>query len=236
MKKEDAIKILETNIYRELCVNWFKFSFIFIAISIVSGLLGFFLPLPTIILEPSLMKAENIIPAIFTATITAISILIGFFTVSAFNFRQWLESRIEKGTDDFFEARKFYRNAKAKQVELEKIMKENEKKETLEEIEKEKVETEDEIKECEALIELTELNHDAYAHQQEHLGKFVVTFISVSFSILIFELITFLATLVTTWFIGIFVFSTLFSLLVVFCGLGVFMDEFLTYATHKERI
>jgi|GEM_PF-4363468 hypothetical protein len=240
MRKEDAIKILETNIYRELVRNWLKYSFLFIGpgivVGIVVGLFIPFLPLPTITLPPSSLKIENIVPSIFTGTITATSIIVGFFAVSAYNFRQWLESSIEKKTDDFVEASNFYNRTNEKKIELEKLEKENEKIEAPEEIAKKKVEIEGTLRKCEELKELVLLNRDAYAHQQEHLGKFLFDYLFVSFALLVVELVTFLATALASWIIGIFVLWSLASLNIVFTGLGVFMNEFMTYTVHKERI
>jgi hypothetical protein len=100
MRKEDAIKILKTNIYRQLCKEWLKFQSPVLAIIIAGMIVNYvlinFTQLPRITLPSSLLKEEDVIPAIFTGTITATSILIGFFAVSAYNFRQWLGLRIQQ--------------------------------------------------------------------------------------------------------------------------------------------
>jgi hypothetical protein len=236
MRKEDAIKILETNIYRELCRNWLKYSSLFLGPGIIIGLIAYFLPLPTITLPQSPMKVENIMPAIFTGTIAATSIIVGFFALSAYNFRQWLQRKIDEYFDEFPKIRRLHNEAVNKKVELEKLEKETEKKEMLEEIAKKKVEIEGTLRECDEWKELVELNRDAYAHQQEHLSTFLFTYLSVSFLLLYSGVTVFLATALASWIIAIFVYWTVISWGVISSGLDVFMMEFMTYTVHKERV
>lgn len=219
MRKEDALKILETNIHRELCRKWLKYQSPTLAIVIV-GLIVYFIPTPTIALPSSPIKIENLVPAIFTGTITATSILVGFFTVSAYNFRQWLESRVDEYFDKSFEFGDLYNKAMDKKVELEKLEKETKKKKLLEEIAKKKVEIEAEIEKCGELKELAGLNRDAYAHQQEHLSMFLFSYLAVSFLLLIGGLVTFYATFVASWIIAIFMNWTVVSLNAAFNGLA----------------
>jgi hypothetical protein len=95
---------------------------------------------------------------------------------------------VEKETDDFIEASTFYNRVCAEKIELEKLEKENDETEALKEIAEKKVEIEGRIRKCEEVKELTELNRDAFAHQQEHLNKFFYTYVSVSFLVVIVEL------------------------------------------------
>jgi hypothetical protein len=50
------------------------------------------------------------------------------------------------------------------------------------------------------------------------------------------ELATFLATPLASWIIGTFVYWTVISLTVVYCGLSVFMIKFMTYTVHSARV
>ena len=200
--------------------------------------IGYSIPFPEIALPASPLKLENVIPAFFTGTVTATSILVGFFTVSAYNFRQWLEGKVGEYFDMFSESSTLYNNALEKKAELERLEKESEKeiekKELLKEIAKKKVEIEAEIRKCGELKELAGLNRDAYAHQQEHLSTFMLNYLLVSFFLLFVQLAIFLVTPITSKLIGIFVDWTLVSLNGVFNGLIVFMFKFMTYTVHKE--
>jgi len=240
MRKEDAIKILKTNIYGQLCKEWLKFQSPVLAVIIGSIIVNYvlinFIQLPRITLPSSLLKEENVIPAIFTGTITATSILIGFFTVSAYNFRQGFENRVEEYLDRVFEFSNLYNKAMEKKIELERLEKEIKKKDTLKEIAKKKIEIIAEIEKCGELKELAGLNRDAYAHQQEHLNRFLLNYLVVSFYLLLGEILIFYATLIASELIGIFVDWTFVSLNGVFNGLIVFMSEFMTYPVHKELV
>lgn len=238
MNKEDAIKILKTNIYRKLCREWLVLQSPIIAIIIGSIIVTYVLtnlfPVPRITLPSSPMKDENVNPAIFTGTITATSILIGFFAASAYNFRQWLETKVDEYIDRFFEFSNFYNKAVEKKVELEKLEKETKKIKLLEEIAKKKIEIIAEIENWAELKELAGLNRDAYAHQQEHLSKFLFNYLAVSFILLLGEILTFFSTQLASGLIVIFVDWTFISLNGVFNGLLVFMREFMTFHVHKE--
>jgi hypothetical protein len=129
-----------------------------------------------------------------------------------------------------------YNKAIDKKAELERLEKEINKKGTLKEIAKKKIEIIAEIEKCGELKELAGLNRDAYAHQQEHLNRFLFNYLSVSFLLLLGEILVFYATPIASELIGIFVNWTYVSLNGVFNGLIVFMREFMTYTAHKEMI
>jgi hypothetical protein len=240
MRKEDAIKTLKTNIYRELCKKWLMLQSpilaVVIADIIISYVLGYSIQLPTIALPASPLKVENVMPAIFTGTVTATSILIGFFSVSAHNFRHWLEDYVDRSSDRLSKIDTLHHRIIERKNKLERLEKETAKKEILEEIGKNKVENDDQIKKCEELKELVALNRNVYAHQQEHLNRFMLNYLFVSFYLLLGELATFLATPITSKAVGIFIYWTLISLNGVFNGLIVFMWEFMTYTVHKEMV
>lgn len=92
MRKEDATAILETNFHRNLVKTWafiqlpFLFMIIFGMILDISNY-TFYLPKIGIVLPPPILTSANILPAVFTGTVTGFSMIIGFFTISAYNFR-----------------------------------------------------------------------------------------------------------------------------------------------------
>jgi len=239
MKKEDAIKILETNICWEIEKKWIIYQMplviVLVVFEIISDVFHPSLQLPNLALPPSPLSDVNIIPPIFTGTVTTFSILIGFFSVSAHNFRQWLGTQIEQYFGDWSQAVVEKHRLLELKEELEE-RKKNSSQEGLKEIQENAAKLDNALRRQLEYEELLNLNKDAYAHQEEHIGKFVFTYLSVSFVLLLSYLTLFYALPISKIFLWYFIEGTTFILNASFAGLIVFLHEYMRYTVHHERI
>lgn len=137
---------------------------------------------------------------------------------------------IDHFIDDLMKVQRIQRELLEKQEE----MKSKSNKKTSKELEEIKGLIEQQIEECKGLEELSILRKDAYAHQQENLNSFMITYLGVAFCLLLVEIGTFLTTPISFMFLEIYVDATLLSLNAIFSGLLVFVYEFMTYTKHKE--
>lgn len=232
LDKDAALKVLGTNIHRQLVKRWFFYD----SMSIIPIIVVYFVPiqLPTLILPPAILKIENVVPPIFTGTITAISILIGFFSVSAFNFHQWFERSVQF----FQEARPRVSTMLKSQLEDKDKLEKKRNTVNPDEVEKlnEDIASVDaSIGETSEYLELIDLNIDACSHEQEHISIFMVTFLSVGVLLTFFIISSFLLTVASSVIDGYFVIFDMCSLNTMFIGLILFMSEFMSFRGHKER-
>lgn len=182
MRKEDAIAILKTNIHRDIIKKWSIInspSIIGTVFGIIQDIRNFTITLPEtgITLPPPKLTIVNIYPAIFSGIITGCSILIGFFAVSAHNFRNYLQTEIDHYQEDTVKVENDHARLTSRKEEI-NLQEANSKKiNGLKTESQELVELNNSLKECEELEELLNLNRDALAHQQEHIEKFVFTYL-----------------------------------------------------------
>jgi hypothetical protein len=228
--------ILSQNMNRDLCLRWFLSMFPLILTIIIVFLVAYFTNLISFFslsdLPSSDVKIGNIIPALFTGTITAGSILLGFFSVSAYNFYHDIADSIDK--------------SKALRDKNDAILKtQNQEKRELEQ-KKEKAK-DDQLIEVKATIEVLEnkigesietkelimLNTNALAHEQEHLCKFMVNFLIVTVALLLSSFIIFVLSSLSLW-QGLLAPYAFFSLYSIFVGLVLFLRKFMAWEGHKE--
>jgi hypothetical protein len=239
LNKEEAIKILETNITRKLLKQWFLFDFWLAIFPFIVLNLGFYL-IPTgnitLGLPAPILKPENVLPPIFTGSITALSIIIGFFSVSAYNFHQRYQTMIEFCDELELDAKSLYSDTTRKKQSIEEeIQKQNFSPQ-------EKAELDDKMKELNIAISRTEntleeskVLADAFSHMQEHIGHFIIIFFIIGFLMLFFLVFSLILTLASSAFDFYFIVFDMFCLTTIFTGLGLFMAEFMTYRIHKDR-
>lgn len=244
MKKEKAIEILKTNIHRKMMKKLGIYQLPMISVILGSHiLLSVFssiqwpeIDLPSF--PPSPLESVNVIPPIFAGSLTAISVIIGFFSVSIHRFHQKCE--------DFFDALQKEKRESAKEkrkvihrIEQELARAESEAgkdKEAKKEIESMKRMLDETNKNYQEYEELTQLNIDAMAHIQEHSGSFMTSYLLISYLIFMIHITSFLATIVTSVFIDVFLQLNLLSISIVFTGLAVFLEETSFYHGHQELI
>jgi hypothetical protein len=183
-------------------------------------------------LSSSDVKIGNIIPALFTGTITAGSILLGFFSVSAYNFYHDLGNAIEKSKElrDKNDVEMKTQNQEKRNLEQKREKAKEDKLITIEESLKV---LENKISDSIKTKELIMLNTNAFAHEQEHLCKFMVNFLAVTvvlllsvFIVFVFSSISFLQGLIAPY--------AFFSLYSIFVGLVLFLHKFMSWEGHKE--
>ncbi len=236
MNEKRAYEVLAKNINRDLCFRWFMLMVPLIIIIIILLILAYLAPLNNYFnfaqLPTSNIKIENIIPALFTGTITGGSILLGFFSVSAYNFYQHIEKNIEKcrelrdkndnkiilNSTSLGEHQRMPKTAKTSEVE---------------DISNRIKNLDQEIGDSKETGKLIKLNMNALAHQQEHLCKFMVNFLVVTVGLLLSTFLFFVLTLVPTFqgILGTFAFYSLYS---IFVGLILFLREFMAWTGHRE--
>jgi hypothetical protein len=184
------------------------------------------IPNTGIVLPPPILTATDITTSVFSGSITGCSILIGFFAISAHNFRNSLQSEIDRLWEDIRETTHNYVRlvSRKKEIDSQKGSSET------------KAELEEKIKENEEYQELLQLNHDALAHQQEHIGKFLLSYLLVSVFLFIIDVNLFdlcglssifdfyCTSVCVIWFYSTFV------------GLSLFLYEFLNWEHHQEFI
>jgi hypothetical protein len=213
MDKDVAVKILQTNIYRQLCKKWVLFQVPYWVIVIVLEALSDFAILPTlnfgITLPSSTVKVENVMPAIFTGALTTSGIIVGFLAVSAHNFRNWLEDRVSEYIDMSADLEILHQKAVESKVEST-------------------------IEKSKDTKELCRLNRNAYAHLEEHLVRFMSTYLIVAFLLLLSEIPAFISILASSAFVYYFVIWTVLCLSAIFSGLIVFMWQFASWNVHEE--
>jgi hypothetical protein len=236
LNKKMCYDILSQNMNRDLCLRWFFSIFPLILTIIIIFILDYFTHLISFFglgnLPSSDVKIGNIIPALFTGTITAGSILLGFFSVSAYNFYHSLADSIEKSK----ELRDKNDDAlKTQHQEKQNLEKKGEKVKN-----DQLIGVKEDIKLLESKIgksieakELIMLNTNALAHEQEHLCKFMVNFLKITvglllsaFIIFVFSSIPFLQALMAPY--------AFFSLYSIFVGLVLFLRKFMAWEGHRE--
>jgi hypothetical protein len=221
--------ILSQNMNRDLCLRWLFSVFPLILTIIIVFLVAYFTNFISFFNSSNLL---NILPALFTGTITAGSILLGFFSVSAYNFYHNLADSVEK--------------SKVLRDKNDAVMKtQNQERQDLEQKSKKAkgdqlIEVKANIKALENKIgesietkELIILNKNALAHEQEHLCKFMVNFLIVTVGLLLSSFIFFVYSSVTFW-QGLFAPYAFFSLYSIFVGLVLFLRKFMGWEGHKE--
>ena len=186
--------ILIQNMNRELCFTWFLWMVPLILAIIVIFLVGYFTPFISFFslgdLPSSDVKIVNIIPSLFTGTITAGSILLGFFSVSAYNFYHNLAGSIENCKDLRNKNDAIMKAQNQERQDLEQ-MKEKAKDNELIGVKATLKVLESKISESMETKELVMLNTNALAHEQEHLCKFMVNFLIVTVGLLLSAFIIF---------------------------------------------
>jgi hypothetical protein len=221
---------------RELCLRWFLSILPLILTIIVIFLLDYFTHFLSffslISLPNSDVKIGNIIPALFTGTITAGSILLGFFSVSAYNFYHDIGNSIEKTKELRDKNDIVMETQNQEKLDLEQ-MREKAKEDTLNAIENSLKVLENKIGDTIETKELIILNKNALAHEQEHLCKFMINFLVVTvvlllsaFIIFVFSSISLLQGLIAPY--------AFFSLYSIFVGLILFLHKFMSWEGHKE--
>ena len=236
MNKKLCYDILAQNMNRDLCLRWFLSMVPLILVIIVIFLVAYFTPFISFFrlgdLPSSDVKIGNIIPALFTGTITAGSILLGFFSVSAYNFYHSIAGAIEKSKDlrDKNDAEMKTQNQEKRDLEQ---MREKAKDDQLIGVNATLKILENKIGESTETKELIMLNTNALAHEQEHLCKFMVNFLIVTvglllsaFIIFVFSSISFLQGLMAPY--------AFFSLYSIFVGLVLFLRKFMSWEGHRE--
>ena len=192
-------------------------------------------------LPPSPLSLEDVIPPIFAGSITAISILIGFFSVSIFQFRRSCAENIDSIQNDKIKAVvNFKRHIEELEDTLEKLKKSEGARKPDKEIQKIISAAEAKLEKAKNRLkevdELYELNWSAIAHQQEHCGDFMLVYLLISYLILLSSVTSFFSTIVTEGLISIFIDLNIIFLSTVFTGLMVFLAESITYRVHQEMI
>jgi hypothetical protein len=218
LEKDTAIKILKTNIHRELCKKW---AFVAIIIIINCTLVSYFIifnplniPFLPLEFEKSSIKIENIIPSIFSSSVTVSSILLGFFSVSTFNFYN-RDQKVMDLCNDLLP--KKYAELQI-EIEESQILDGQNNNRSIE---------------LKNSIELLELNHDASAHSQEHSLKFMKTFFIVTISSLIVDFYAFLYSGIKR-FDAFFIMYAIFFLIFIYYGLTIYLNWFMSSTKHKE--
>jgi hypothetical protein len=242
LNKEDAIKILETNINKKLLSEWRRnvilYSIIPTLIPVLALNVFFYLvPIQPLSLNlPTGLTPENVYPAIFTGTVTSISILAGFLSVSAYNFHQRYQLGIDESEETQGEVKESMRYSLEKKRTLEEeINKLPAGTEGLEELKNQIKTFDDSVSTLNENLELLSLNRDACAHSQEHMGHFLVYFLSTAVFLIVFLIFAFVL-LETSSIIDIYylVFD-LECLITIFLGVITFMNQFMTITGHKDR-
>lgn len=220
VREEQALEVLRTNIFRKMCKRWLLLQAwiviipVYYFLSLLSTYVGFpqinFPSLP--VLTPSPLQVVHVIPPIFSGSITAISVIVGFFSVSCYRFIQQCESWCDR-----MEERWVYLSK-----EIEQETKESE------------TEVDDSKKIAQESSELVRLNIDAFHHLQEHAISFIQVYLLTSFVVLTSYVVCFLATATTTVWIVVFLVLTISFLSVVFSGLVAFMGETTFFHSHRE--
>lgn len=196
------------------------------------------IPLPP--LPPSPLEVTNVVPSIFAGSLTAISVIIGFFSVSMHSFLQrcedWINTFTERDLRIKEERVKRITQLEQERDKLKNMVAESKSKETETEIGNLEEMIDKTKKEYQELEELIGLNIDAFAHLQEHSNNFMATYLFISYLVLMFHITSFYATLVTSAFIGFFILLSTLFLSIVFSGLVAFLSQTTLYHGHQELI
>jgi hypothetical protein len=239
MRKEDAIRILHTNYHRNLVKTWAFLQLPFLLTLVIGMILDisnstFHLPKTGIVLPPPILTSANVLPAIFTGTVTGFSIVIGFFAISAYNFRSHLQTEIGRLWEDLKQAHSDRAKLIFRKNKIAKTQKISEGKEGLRTESQDLIALNESLEKCEEYEELINLNHDALAHQQEHIGKFLFTYLVFSVFLFIVNALLFSfceQSSIFDWYVLIVSTQGFYS---AFMGLTIFLFEFMTHESHSE--
>lgn len=120
MRNEQARKILKKDIRGRLIGQWALFSLPCIVLVGVAAILSithmhFKIDL-NLNLPASTVNTSSLIPAVFTGILTACSIMVGFFTVAAYNLRHDFDNYIQNCEDSLIEVTKMKEDDAAKRI------------------------------------------------------------------------------------------------------------------------